>query len=90
MTVEPLQPDIAPPSATGSGAGNPSAFTKALDAFGSLLDGAGAAEEAYANGSGSLQAAVYERARADVALSVAVAAAQRAAAAITSLTNMQI
>ncbi len=87
MKVELLQPDV-PPTATASP--NPSAFVRALDAVGALLDGATTAEDAFANGGGSLQSAVYERARADVALSVAAAAAQRSAQALTSILNMQI
>jgi flagellar hook-basal body complex protein FliE len=48
------------------------------------------AEDAFARGAGSLQDAVYERARADVALAVATAAAQRGAQAIQSILNMQV
>ena len=88
MKVELLVPDTAAASQPNSG--NPAAFAQALDAVGSLLDGANASEDAYASGNGSLQRAVYERARADVALSVATAAAQRAAQALTSILNMQI
>lgn len=88
MKVELLAPDAAPvaPRAKIDSSG----FTRALDAVGALLDGANAAEDAFANGGGSLQQAVYERARADVALSIATAAAQRSAQAVTSILNMQI
>ncbi len=54
------------------------------------LAGATRAEDAFAYGAGMLEAAVYERARADVALSVATATAQRFAQAIQSVLNMQI
>ena len=88
MKVELLQPDSAPvaerPKFDSAG------FTRALDAVGALLDGANAAEDAFASGAGSLQHAVYERARADVALSIATAAAQHSAQALTSILNMQI
>lgn len=88
MRVELLVPDTAsappPPPADAFG------FAAALDDAGSLLDRAASAEDAYAAGSGSLQDATYERARADVALSVATAAAQRAAQAVQSILNMQI
>lgn len=87
MKVELLLPDAATSPVPGS---DPSRFAQALDAVGSLLDTANAAEDAFANGGGPLQAAVYERARADVALSVATATAQRAAQALTSILNMQI
>lgn len=95
MRVEPLLPDApslpdaAPPSAPAGGP-DPAGFARALDALGTTLGGANAAEDAFASGSGSLQEAVYERARADVALSVATAAAQRAAQAVQSILNMQV
>lgn len=88
MRVEPLVPDLAPPlrqtprSATG--------FGKMLDDLGAVLDKAQGAEDAFASGTGDLQAAVYERARADVALAVATAAAQRTAQALQSIANMQV
>ena len=88
MKVELLQPDVPPAPKTE--ATNPSAFARALDAVGALLDGANAAEDNFADGVGTLQSAVYERARADVALSVATAAAQRSTQALTSILNMQI
>ncbi len=65
-------------------------FARALDAVGNALAGANRAEDAFAYGTGSLETAVYERARADVALSVATATAQRLAQAIQSILNMQI
>ncbi len=88
MKVELLQPDVSPAPAASAASG--SAFSRALDGVGALLDGANAAEDAFANRVGSLQRAVYERARADVALSVATAAAQRSAQALTSILNMPI
>jgi len=65
-------------------------FGKLLDDLGSVLGGAEHAEDAFATGVGDLQTAVYERARADVALSVATAAAQRTAQALQSILNMQV
>jgi flagellar hook-basal body complex protein FliE len=88
MRVESLSPDTAPVDATPQTDG--SAFTKALDAIGAVLDGATQAENAFAKDAGSLQEAVYERARADVALSVVTAAAQRSAQALQSILNMQV
>lgn len=81
----------APPlrDVTDRTAGGP-AFARALDALGSALGSAENAEDAFAAGRGSLQAAVYERARADVALGVATAAAQRCAQAVQSILNMQV
>ncbi len=89
MKIEALQPDLAPAAALAPRS-NPGAFGRAVDALGALLDGASSAEDRFAAGRGSLQDAVYERARADVALAVATAAAQRGAQALQSLLNMQI
>jgi flagellar hook-basal body complex protein FliE len=89
MRVELLLPD-APPAQPAIGAGAGSAFGRLLDAFGATFERAQSAEDAFANGGGTLQAAMYERARADVALAVAGAAAQRTAAAIQSIVNMQV
>lgn len=88
MKVELLVPDSGfqgPVQRADSGA-----FVKALDGVAAMLDGAQRSEDAYAAGTGSLQAAVYERARADVALSVATAAASRATQALQTILNMQV
>ena len=88
MRVEPLVLDtpIAQPEAhKGDGA-----FGKVLDDVGAVLTRAERSEDAFANGTGDLQSAVYERARADVVLSVAAAAAQRTAQAINTVLNMQV
>ena len=91
MKVEPLLPDVAAvPERPQSGDAAASLFADVARALGATLVGADAAENAFAAGSGSLQAAIYERARADVALSVATAAAQRATQAIQSILNMQV
>ncbi|HKU80914.1 MAG TPA: flagellar hook-basal body complex protein FliE [Candidatus Tumulicola sp.] len=89
MRVEPLLPDTAAP-ALAPETPDAGAFNRSLDALGSALERAQASEDAFAAGSGSLQDAMYDRARADVALSVATAAAQRCAQAVQSLLNMQI
>lgn len=87
MRVEPIRPDVA----AGTGPfDDGAAFGSALDALGGLLTGAHRAEDAFAGGFGTLQEAVYERARADVALSVAAATAQRTAQSVQTLLNMQI
>ncbi|MDQ2680442.1 MAG: flagellar hook-basal body complex protein FliE [Candidatus Eremiobacteraeota bacterium] len=65
-------------------------FAKLLDDLGAALNRATGAENAYASGNGDLTRAVYERAQADVALSVATAAAQRTTQALQSVLNMQI
>jgi flagellar hook-basal body complex protein FliE len=89
MRVEALIPDSAPPNASGPPA-QPDAFSAMLDDLGAVLGKAQHAEDAFASGSGDLQSAVYERARADVALSVATAAAQRTTQALQSILNMQV
>ncbi len=88
MKVELLAPDA--PAVAQAASGDASAFTHALEQVGAQLTSATAAEDAYANGGGSLQSAMYERARADVALSVATATAQRVSQAISSVLNIQI
>ena len=88
MRVEPLVADVAqePPA----DAADPGAFARALDGVGSVLQRAEQAEDAFAAGSGTLQDAMYERARADVALSVAAASMQRTAQALQSILSMQV
>jgi hypothetical protein len=88
VRVEPLLPD-APPLGTPVG-GDAAGFAKALDALGEVLGGAEGAEDSFAYGGGTLQEAVYERARADVALSVATATAQRITQSVQSVLNMQV
>jgi hypothetical protein len=88
MTVQLLQPDIAP--AESAQPARPSSFARALDDVAAVLDSANRAENAYAAHGVSLQSAVYERARADVVLAVAAAAAQRAAQALQSIFNLQV
>lgn len=88
MIVTPLVADQAPqPAAARGDAGS---FSRALDAAGEALNRADAAEDRFAAHGGSLQDAVFERAQADVVLSIAAAAAQRSAQALQSVLNMQI
>ncbi|MGA8533586.1 MAG: flagellar hook-basal body complex protein FliE [Candidatus Tumulicola sp.] len=89
MRVEAFQPD-APPEALPPAAGDATDFARALDSLGAVLGGAENAEDKFARGGGTLQDAIYARTRADVALSVATAAAQRTAQAISSILNMQV
>jgi flagellar hook-basal body complex protein FliE len=91
MRVEPLVADVPSlPARSADGDDAPELFAEALQALGATLTRAQSAEDAFAGGGGSLQDAVYERARADVALSVATAAAQRGAQAIQSIFNLQV
>lgn len=88
MRVEALIPDVSPARTMPVNQGG--AFARILDDLGSVLGSAEHAEDAFAAGAGDLQTAVYERARADVALSVATAAAQRTAQSLQSILNMQV
>ncbi len=89
MRAEALVPDLPLPTRAPS-AGDASAFARALDGAGAALNRAENAEDAFGAGGGDLQTAVYERARADVILAVATAAAQRTAQALQSILNMQV
>jgi hypothetical protein len=88
MTVEPLLPDtatfVAPPKADRDG------FLAALDAVSGVFEGADRAEGAFVAGQGGLQEMIVSRAHADVALAIAVAAAQRASGALTQILGLQI
>jgi flagellar hook-basal body complex protein FliE len=92
MRVETLVPDAPPVLRDDGGADSAGAggFAQALDAVGQTLTGATRAEDDFAYGRGTLQAAIYERARADVALSVATATASRIAQGVQSILNMQV
>jgi flagellar hook-basal body complex protein FliE len=68
----------------------PDAFARALDGVSDSLTGATRAEDAFASGTGSLQDAAYERARADIAISVATAVAGRTTQVVQSLLSMQV
>ncbi len=92
MRIDAIVPDglaapvrsIIPSPAAANG------FIQLVGAAGSALSKADAAETAFAHGSGGLQEMVVERARADIALSVAATGAQRAAQALNTLLGMQI
>jgi flagellar hook-basal body complex protein FliE len=87
VRVEPLLPDApALPDRAGDGRG----FSQVLDALSDALSDASKAEDDFAYGRGTLHDAIYERAQADVALSVATATAQRIAQAVQSILNMQV
>lgn len=91
MKVELLVPDApAPPQRSIAPSNGAKLFADIAQALDATLERAESAENAFAAGGGSLQAAIYERARADVALSVATAAAGRATQAIQSILNMQV
>jgi len=92
MNVAALVPDVAPDAAPVV-----SALPRTGGAFGDLVDAAGAvlgtadgAERAFAAHRGGLQEMVVERARADIALQIAAASAQRVTQGLQTLLGMQI
>ncbi len=87
MRVEPLIPDAPASAATPRALG---AFGELVEAAGSVLARAGTAEQAFIAHRGGLQEMVVERARADIALQIAAAAAQRTAQGLQTLLGMQI
>jgi flagellar hook-basal body complex protein FliE len=104
MTVERLVPGaafapgtesdapLAPPGvpAAGDAPSFAGALQRAFDDAGTALERAGRAEQSFASGRGGLQEMVLERAQADVALSLATAAASRATQALTTIMGMQV
>lgn len=103
MTVRPLAPaDLAPmqtPDAPLDAASRPasadeSSFAASLvTAFadaGAGLERAARAERAFASGRGGLQEMILERAQADVTLSIATAAASRAAQSLSTILGTQV
>jgi flagellar hook-basal body complex protein FliE len=89
VRIETLIPDRAQ-SVESTSPADAGEFARALDALGQTLSGAQRAEDTFAAGGGSLQDAVYARARADVALSAATAAVGRVVQAVQSLLAMQV
>ncbi len=89
MRIEPIVPDVA---AAGGAGPSPAAgaFGTLLDAASAQLERAQGAEAAFAAGRGGLQEMVLERARADIALQVAAAAATHAAQALNTLLGMPV
>jgi flagellar hook-basal body complex protein FliE len=87
---------LADPAAdtTPAGPHGAASFSGALNkAFGDAsasLDRADIAERAFTAGRGGLQEMVLERAQADVALSLASAAASRASQALSTILGMQV
>ena len=95
----PQSPDLDVPLTQGAsplagsqsgGASFGSQLLEALDAASNVLGRADAAERAFAQGRGGLQEMVLERAKADVVLSLASAAASRTAQALTTILGMQV
>jgi flagellar hook-basal body complex protein FliE len=92
VQVQLLTPDVAGPQgpAPGGASGDGSAFSRLVDAAGAVLGDAGRAEAAFVAHRGGLQEMVVERARADIALQIAAAAAQRTVQAVGTILGMQL
>lgn len=91
MEIGALIPDTAalaatPLASTTFGGG----FGDLVDAANQVLAGADDAERAFAAHRGGLQEMVVERARADIALQIATASAQRVTQGLQTLLGMQI
>jgi flagellar hook-basal body complex protein FliE len=91
MHITPLVPDVA------ADAPRVTALPETTTSFGDLVDAAGAvlakadaAERAFSAHTGGLQEMVVERARADIALQIAAASAQRVTQGLQTLLGMQI
>ena len=95
MNTTPLIPDATPGEA--SPLQRPNVAPLQRDAFGALVDAAGAAldradraEQAFAQHRGGLAEMIVERASADVMLQLAASAAQRTTQAVSTLLGMQV
>ncbi len=90
MMIVPLLPDEAAPLPQESSKSSASVFGRVLDELGATLRRAQASEDAFAGGSGSLRAAIYDRAQADITVTVAVAAVSRTVQSLQAILQMQI
>jgi hypothetical protein len=92
MKIDAFVPDISPgaaPAVTSLPASG-GAFGDLVDAAGAILAKADGAERAFAAHQGGLQEMVVERARADIALQLAAASAQRVTQGLQTILGMQI
>jgi hypothetical protein len=90
MRVDTLVPDIAPEAPLASPLPGADAFGTLVNAAGGILESADGAERAFAAHRGGLQEMVVERARADIALQIAAASAQRVTQGLQTLLGLQI
>jgi flagellar hook-basal body complex protein FliE len=87
MRIDALVPDVAAPSVAPA---RPNAFGALVDAASAALEDADRAEGAFIAHRGGLQEMVVERARADIALQIAAAGAQRVTQGLQTLLGMQM
>ncbi|GAC1306856.1 MAG: hypothetical protein NVSMB21_10120 [Vulcanimicrobiaceae bacterium] len=96
LPLPPVEPDRSdgPPSSSPASDSADRAFARAVaNTFGDAsraLQRADAAERAFASGRGGMQEMVLERAQANIALSIASAAASRTAQSLSTILSMQI
>jgi hypothetical protein len=87
VTITPIEADTpASPSNLASGR----AFLRVLSGASEAFARADASERAFIGGHGGLLPMIIDRAQADIVLSIASAAASRAAQAVTTVFNMQV
>ena len=97
MHIDAIVPDIAPDTAPSFSvapipavAADAAGFAALVDALGAPLASADRAEHAFVTGQGGMLEMVTERARADIAVQIATAAAQRGTQAINSILGMSV
>jgi hypothetical protein len=92
VNVRLLLPDVAAPPVprAPTPGGTDGGFGALVDAVGATLRDADAAERAFAAHRGGLQEMVVERVRADLALQIAAATAQRITQGVQTLVALQL
>jgi flagellar hook-basal body complex protein FliE len=93
VQIDAIVPDTAPSfsvAPVAAPAEDAEGFAALVDALGAPLARADHAEQAFAAGNGGLLEMVTERARADITLQIATAAAQRGTQAINTILGMAV
>lgn len=90
MNAVPISDGAAPVAADVPDFAGASEFAAALSGIDGALERAAGAEAAFVAGRGSLADMVIDRARADVALSVAAAGASHLTTAVSTILGMQV
>jgi flagellar hook-basal body complex protein FliE len=88
--IEPDAPRASQAGGTGMATFGFGSLIDALQAGTQTLQRAEGAENAFIAGTGGLQEMVFERAKADVLVSIATAASSRVTQSINSITQMQL
>jgi flagellar hook-basal body complex protein FliE len=85
-----LEPDISRASGNDAATFGFGSLVSALRAGTQSLQRAEGAENAFIGGTGGLQELVFERAKADIVVSIATAASSRVTQSINTVTQMQL